>query len=140
MTLSKINSISKNNKKEITYDITCNGDNLFYANGILTHNSGANEANPDLTATSECLDFYTIVNERNKGDVYIKDVEVGDQLQSHDGYNVVRMKHCPKTKKAYKITTKSGKEIICSADHKFPTDKGRISINEGLSKGTKISS
>lgn len=105
-----------------------------------TNRGAANEANPDLTATSDCLDFYTLVNERTKGEIYIKDVEVGDQLKTHDGYNVVRMKHCPKSKKAYKIKTRSGKEIICSADHKFPTDKGRICINSGLTVGSKLSS
>jgi len=93
-----------------------------------------------MTATSECLDFYTKVEERKKGQIYLKDIKIGDQLKSHDGYNVVRMKHCPKIKKAYKIKTKSGKEIICSADHKFPTDEGRICINDGLKIGNRISS
>lgn len=47
-----------------TIDITVSGDNLFYANDILTHNSGMNNSDIDMTNTSESsgtpmtLDFY----------------------------------------------------------------------------------
>lgn len=36
-----------------TIDITVSGDNLFFANGILTHNSGANNSDVDMTDISE---------------------------------------------------------------------------------------
>jgi len=52
MTISKIIDIQAN-KEQLTHDISCSGDSLFYANGILTHNSGANDKSPDMTATSE---------------------------------------------------------------------------------------
>lgn len=36
-----------------TIDISCDGNNLFYANGILTHNSGFNSSDIDMTDVSE---------------------------------------------------------------------------------------
>jgi hypothetical protein len=101
---------------------------------------GFNDKSPDMTSTSECLDPYSVITEKTKGDILLKDVSVGDEILSHDGYKVVRMKHCPKIKKSYRIKMKSGKEIICSADHVFPTKDGRMSINDGLKISSKISS
>jgi len=45
----------------------------------------------------------------------------------------------PKTKKkAYRITTSSGKTIICSTDHKFPVNGIDKSINTGLKIGDSL--
>lgn len=38
-----------------TVDIQVSGDNLFYANDILTHNSGFNESDPKLDSLSESV-------------------------------------------------------------------------------------
>ena len=38
-----------------TVDISVSGDNLFYGNDILTHNSGFGMANPDLASVSESV-------------------------------------------------------------------------------------
>lgn len=50
--LDEIVSIKKIGKRE-TMDITVSGDNLFYANDILTHNSGFSSSDVSLTDTSE---------------------------------------------------------------------------------------
>ena len=50
--LDEIVSVTKL-KKEETVDIFVSGDNLFYANGILTHNSGVNNSDVDLTNVSD---------------------------------------------------------------------------------------
>jgi len=73
----------------------------------------------------------------NKGDVPIKDIKIGDILST--GVEVVSKVHTGK-QKGYKITLKSGKEIIASANHKFPTNKGTMTINVGLSKGQFLKS
>jgi len=94
----------------------------------------------DLTNTSECIFSDEKVEKRDGELVKIKDIKPGDQIKSNDGYKTVMFAHHEKIKKCFKITTKSGKTIICSEDHVFPTDSGRISINMGLEIGNKLSS
>jgi hypothetical protein len=52
--LDEIVSIKKIGERK-TIDITVSGDNLFFANGILTHNSGINNSDIELTDTSESI-------------------------------------------------------------------------------------
>ncbi len=86
---------------------------------------------------SECLDKNTIVYKKDIGKTRISDINVGDQIKGSSGYvNVLRIDL--KRKKKYKIKTKSGKEIICSINHKFPSDKGILSISDGLRTGDKL--
>jgi hypothetical protein len=54
ISLDEILSIKKIGKRK-TVDITVSGDNLFFANDILTHNSGINNSDIDLTDTSESI-------------------------------------------------------------------------------------
>lgn len=54
ISLDEIVSINKIGEQE-TIDITVSGDNLFFANDILTHNSGMNSSDIDLTDTSESI-------------------------------------------------------------------------------------
>lgn len=49
---SKIKKITKLGPKS-TIDIEVSGNRLFYGNGILTHNSGYNNSDIDLSNTSE---------------------------------------------------------------------------------------
>lgn len=68
----------------------------------------------------------------------IKDVKIGDKLLSHHS-DVTVTEILPITRQSvYKIKTKSGKEIICSANHKFPTLNGIKTINDGLKPGEKL--
>lgn len=50
--LDEIISIKKIGRRE-TVDITVSGDNLFFANDILTHNSGATTSEAEMTDTSD---------------------------------------------------------------------------------------
>ena len=52
ISLDEIISIKKVGRDE-TIDISVSGDNLFFANNILTHNSGANSSDIEMTDISE---------------------------------------------------------------------------------------
>jgi len=83
---------------------------------------------------NRCLSTDTKVI-RNGVEIEIKDVEVGDWLESNDGPVQVYEK-LPITKQhVYRIKTKSGKEIVCSGNHKFPVDGKLKTINGGLKVG-----
>ena len=85
-----------------------------------------------------CLDLNTNIELENGTRIKIKDVNIGDRILSHDGYRLVKHVFPIEKKKRYLIKTKSGKEIVCSDNHLFPTNKGEISINTGLSINDKI--
>jgi replicative DNA helicase len=94
---------------------------------------------PIVTATQTtrggyCVALDTLVfanNQKKK----IVDVNIGDDIDSYNGKNKVLSKFPVVKKKGYKITLKSGKEIICSKDHLFPTKEGERSIKTGLIVG-----
>lgn len=137
----EIVSIEKLGKRK-TVDIEVTGNHLFYANGVLTHNSNSDV---DLTNTSECIFVDEKVVEKTKGVMRIADLSPGDVIKSNDETKIVTMVHHPKLKQCVKITTKSGKKIIVSKDHVFPTKTAigevkRISVSGGLEKGCFINS
>jgi len=87
---------------------------------------------------NRCLTLDTEVEEKSKGIIQMRDITVGDYIVGETGYVKVR-EVLPVTKQSvYKIRTKSGKVILCSAKHQFPTDTGLRSINDGLQKGSKL--
>lgn len=67
--------------------------------------------------------------------VSISDTKVGDKILSNDGNNIVTTVFPVTKKKMYKIKTESGKEIVCSEEHIFPTSKSDKSLKTGLSIG-----
>ncbi len=115
--------------------------NFACVSATQTNRGGADAGNEtDMSDTADCLHPDTLVTSINNTKIKLSELKVGDKIKAHDGQKTVTMIHHTKTKKAYKITTKSGKVIICSGDHKFPTPDGRISINEGLAVKSKIHS
>lgn len=105
-----------------------------------TNRAGFDNSDIDLAHTSECIfvdEKILLVNGIEKN---IGDAEVGDQITANDEYKTIIQVHHKKMKKCVKITTKSGKRIIVSKDHIFPTNKGRISVNTGLKIGDKLHS
>ena len=75
---------------------------------------------------NRCLALNTVVELIGGVFKQIKDVIVGDKLFNGTTYNSVT-EVLPTTKqKTYKITTKSGKEIICSGNHKFLTTDNQL--------------
>jgi len=92
----------------------------------------------DLPVLSACLHPDTIVITKN-GTKKLKDLQEGEEILSYNKYNKVLKKCTYQKTKRYKITTKSGKEIICSKNHLFPIPLGfEKSIESGLSVGTEI--
>jgi archaellum biogenesis ATPase FlaH len=84
---------------------------------------------------NRCLTLDTLIEIKHRGKIAIKDVEVGDEILTDNGYNTVVNKFPITQQKVYQIKTKSGKIIRCSAEHIFPTSKGEKKISSGLSVG-----
>jgi len=79
------------------------------------------------------LDTKIIIND---GEVIpIEDVKVGDKVLSNTEYNIVTYVFPKRKKKLYKVTTKSGKSILCSEEHIFPTKNGDRSLKTGMGVG-----
>ena len=91
------------------------------------------------TQGNRCLSLDTKINISKKGEIEIKNVEVGDLILTHLGYKKVTYVSPIKKQPVYKITLKSGKTIKVSSKHQFPTIyKKLISIESGLSIGDKL--
>lgn len=86
---------------------------------------------------NRCLTLDTKVIANGK-EIEIKNVKIGDALDSNSG-SVIVTEILPITKQSvYRVVTKSGKTIVCSANHKFPTLNGLRTINNGLQVGEKL--
>jgi intein/homing endonuclease len=105
-----------------------------------TNKDGANNTEVEMTNTSECIFVDEQITLRDGTSKIIGDINVGDQIISNDGFKTVMQVHHKKMKECVKITLKSGKTIIVSKDHVFPSNEGRKSVNDGLTVGTKLSS
>ena len=105
-----------------------------------TNREGNASSDIDLTNTSECIFVDETITLRDGSVKKIGDVELGDQVTANDGYKTAMFIHHKKMKDCVKITLKSGKTIIVSKDHVFPTNAGRCSINTGLAVGYKLNS
>jgi len=99
---------------------------------------GFSVANPDLATISECIEVNQLVKLRDGTEMRIGDLKPGDQITANDGYKTVKQVHHRDVKKCYKITTRSGKTIIVSDKHKFPTNRGRLSLVDGLTVGDRV--
>lgn len=95
---------------------------------------------PILSATqaNRCLAWNTEV-ETQDGIKFIKDIKENDFVKSNNGFNKV-LNVFKQKQKVYKIKLKSGKQIICSKNHIFPTNNGEYSIESGLTVGLKLNS
>jgi DNA polymerase I-like protein with 3'-5' exonuclease and polymerase domains len=75
-----------------------------------------------------CLDKYTIVQTKDEYK-YIKDVAIGEKINTKDGYKTIKNKW-NSDKKVLIINTKKG-ALICSEDHKiFIKNRGFIKASE----------
>jgi len=97
---------------------------------------------PILSAaqTNRCLALDTMVFEREKGHIKIRDIVLGDNIKNDEGFVEVKKIFPITRQKCYKIKTKSGREIICSGRHEFPTKKGLKSLESGLGVGDMLRS
>lgn len=95
--------------------------------------------NATASQLNRCLTLDTVVEEKNKGEIPIKDVNIGDMLLSNNGFKEVQHIYPIINQAVYEIQTKTGKIIKCSANHLFPTINGSLkNIAMGLSVGDII--
>lgn len=104
--------------------------------------SGIGSNDVEMTDIAECVSLFTNVLKKNENNEYtkflIRDLKVGDVIKGYEKDVEVKRIFPIKKKKAIRITTKSGKQIVCSMDHKIPTQKGLISFKSGLSIGDQV--
>jgi replicative DNA helicase len=88
---------------------------------------------------TRCLHVNSLVDCIDGTKKNIGQISKGDYILGKNGYVEVKHIYPKEIQKCYKIKTKSGKEIICSSKHLFPTN-GKIckSIQSGLKIGDKI--
>jgi DNA polymerase-3 subunit alpha len=87
---------------------------------------------------NQCLHGDSLVETQN-GLKKIKDVVPNeDFVNSVNGFVKVKNKFKNGTKNLFKIKTKSGKELICTLDHKLQTPNGMKSVREILEQKLKI--
>lgn len=112
--------------------------NVPIVSATQTTRSGFSNTDLGLEDTSECLDPNSTVIKIDGTHVLLHTLKPGDRILGSNGFVSVMQVHHKQIKKMYKVTTKTGKQIICSADHVFPTALGRMSIKSGLSVGSKL--
>lgn len=106
---------------------------------------GSKSSDFDMTDTSECIAIDQTVKLRDGSQTVIGNIDIGDQITANDGYKTVLVRHHNKMKECVKINLKSGKSIVVSKDHVFPTKDldgivNRRSVNTGLLTGMKLKS
>lgn len=102
--------------------------------------ASAKKLNVPIISASQlnrCFDVNSEI-QTDSGIKLAKDIKCGDKVKSKNGFNEVISISDIEKRKTYKIRTKSGKEIICTGEHKFPTKFGTMTINSGLQKGIKL--
>lgn len=88
--------------------------------------------------SQRCLDLSTEVT-TSEGKQFIGNLKVGDCVETHLGFNKVIKIYPIEKQPVYEIKLKSGKKIICSANHEFPIEnKKLLSISSGLKIGDKL--
>jgi hypothetical protein len=89
---------------------------------------------------NRCVSPASEVYEKSRGMISVKDLKPGDQIMGSTGFVTVQDVFSATKKKAYAIKMKSGKTIVCSGNHRFPTAVGLRSIENGLNAGDKLRS
>ena len=88
---------------------------------------------------NRCVSLETDVEILRLGKTKIKNVILGDEILTHEGYKKITEVFPIQKQAIYKIKTKSGKEIKVSAKHEFPVKYGKLkSISTGLKIGDKL--
>ena len=76
--------------------------------------------------SGKCLERNQLVEHKEKGDIKIKDVKIGDFINSKNGFVEVINIYDNGIKQTSKTTLKNNMEIISTLDHKIETLKGEI--------------
>jgi len=83
---------------------------------------------------NRCLDQNTLIHTEN-GKIPVKDIKIGNKLV--DNKTVVEVIESG-GQECFEIKTKSGKTLICSENHKIPTNSGTMTVKVGLKPGLKL--
>jgi DNA polymerase-3 subunit alpha len=75
---------------------------------------------------NRCLSPETLVEREDGEYISIKDIDLGDKINSPDGFVEVVNKYDNGEKELFCITLESGKEIECTLDHKFLCEDGIV--------------
>lgn len=90
------------------------------------------------TQGQRCLSKNTIVDVKNKGKIKLEQVNVGDYIDTPDGYKKV-LNLWKQKQPMYRIKLKDGKQIECSINHLFPMIYGKVlSLETGIQIGDKL--
>jgi archaellum biogenesis ATPase FlaH len=120
-------------------------ENLFVKDKFVAEElrSIGNDFNCVIITASQmgrCLSTDTLVELESGVKIQIKNINIGDNIKTANGFNTVLGKTEIQKQKTYRIKTKFGKELIVSGNHVVPTNRGEWSINSGLSVNDKIMS
>ena len=83
---------------------------------------------------NRCVEENTLLHSVT-GDTPIKDVTVGTLLNNNR--TVCELLDTGE-QQCYEITTASGRKLVCSGNHKIPTDHGTMTVNIGLTTGQYV--
>lgn len=84
-----------------------------------------------------CLSGDTLVETKERGNVYIKDVIPGEHVNSQFGFVKVLNQIDSGKQKTYIVTTKTGKSIRCTLKHRLMTPNGLMSLKDIISTSEK---
>jgi archaellum biogenesis ATPase FlaH len=84
---------------------------------------------------NRCVSPDTIVFEEQRGWTKVANLHEGDRIAGSSGFVSVKHVFPTSRQRAYTIKTKQGNVITCSGNHRFPTSRGLLSINDGMSVG-----
>ena len=102
--------------------------------------SGFSSSDNSLVDIAECVYVGESIKLSNGEIKRIGDVNVGDQIESNDKFKTVTQVHHKQLKDCVRISLKSGRNIIVSKEHAFPSNNGRKSVSGGLSVGNRLNS
>ena len=77
-----------------------------------------------------CVSGSTMVESQERGRITIRDLRPGEHVLGSSGFTKVLNQFETGRKPTFKIKTKSGKELICTKDHKIMTDNGLMTLEE----------
>jgi archaellum biogenesis ATPase FlaH len=87
------------------------------------------------TQTTRCLALDTKVELENGQTIDLAEVKTGDRIRSVDSFVTVNKVYPIEEQDVYEIKLKSGKTVVCSSKHIWPTTTGMQTIESGLSAG-----
>lgn len=100
----------------------------------------ASQLNRCLTLDTEVMwiDPSTPITDYRKTKKKLSEIQIGDYILGNNDFVEVVNIYNQGTQKVYKVTLENGKEIKCTSNHRFLTDKGLISIDEGMDIGVNL--